>query len=457
MLRGLSLICSAFARALVALCLFSELLAAQDGWTPIEIPLIEDNRDRPAPDSADRTAMPQTSYLSIQTPDPRTIRPRPLTQTEMDYAHTAWAYFEQNTHPVTGLVPSVRNFKSMTLWDEGGYLLALTSAFKLGIIARAEAENRLTRAFQSLAKLPIYKGVVPNKAYNIETLAMTDYANKPKPDGIGYSALDIMRLMSGILVVTQTFPEFTPLAQLIVDRWNLPALTQDGKFMGLAILHKTHKRRVQEGRIGYEQYAGVTGLILGLPVATAAQFAPILRWQQYFDIRLPADKRTARTHGVSAVTTSEPFLLEVLEYGWRDETFDVAMAVFRAHLFRHARTGQLTSLSEDHIKGAPYFAYNAILVDFEPFRSVTASRKDASDKRGFSAKAALGWWALTDHPYTHELLRNVEDLQTEHGWMAGKFEADMSPNEIYTLNTNAVILQALHYKAFGPLYRFSAG
>jgi hypothetical protein len=387
-------------------------------------------------------------------PDPLTLLPSPLTPQEMEFARTAWAYFEQNTHPVTGLVPSVRKFKSMTLWDEGGYVLALVSAHNLGIIPRAEAVNRLTTAIGSLATLPLYKGMVPNKAYDIEKLIMTDYANKPKPKGIGYSALDVMRLMSGLLVASQTFPELFPMIQLVVQRWDLDALAWNDRFAGVALLHKKYATRVQEGRIGYEQYAGVTGKILGLPVEQAYHYAPILRWQQYFNIRLPADTRTAKTHGVSAVTTSEPFLLEALEFGWRAESYQVASAVFAAHLLRYEKTGQLTALSEDHIKGPPYFAYNGILVDYEPFKSVTASRKDVSDKRGISAKASFGWWAVTRHPYTEELLAEIAQLQTPEGWMAGLFEHDMSKNEILTLNTNAMILESLHYKAFGPLYKF---
>jgi hypothetical protein len=189
-------------------------------------------------------------------------------------------------------------------------------------------------------------------------------------------------------------------------------------------------------------------------VQTAYTYAPILRWQQYFDIRLPGDKRTAHTHGVSAVTTSEPFLLDALEYGWRSESYTVGMAVFNAHLLRYQRTGILTALSEDHIKGPPYFAYNSILVDSEPFISVTAKRKNVSDKRGLSTKGSFGWWALTRHPYTFKLIEAVTGLQTDGGWMAGLFEADMSPNRIITLNTNAVILESLHYKAFGSLYKY---
>ena len=167
----------------------------------------------------------------------------------MEYAHTAWAYFQQNTHPVTGLVPSVRKFKSMTLWDEGGYVLALVSAYKLGIISRGEAVNRLTKAISSLANLPLYKGIVPNKAYNIEQLTMTDYANKPKPKGIGYSALDIMRLMSGMLVASQKFPELFPLIQLVVQRWDLKALALDDRFAGVGLLHKNMRNAFKKGAL----------------------------------------------------------------------------------------------------------------------------------------------------------------------------------------------------------------
>lgn len=430
--------------------------AASDGWQPLTLQSTQPSENAAVfePLTLGETGgQGGVNYFTMRAPDPRKQLPRPLTTREMQYARTAWRYFEAGTHPKTGLPPSVLKFKSTTLWDQGGYLLALTSAYKLGIISRTQATARLGSALISLGNLPLYKGVAPNKAYNIETLAMTDYANKPVPHGIGYSALDIMRLMSGLLVVTQTFPEYSPVAQRIVNRWDLAKLAKGGRFQGVAILHKQYERGVQEGRIGYEQYAAVTGKILGLNVDLAYQFAPILRWQRYFDIALPADNRTQSTHGVSAVTTSEPFLLEVLEYGWRPETFKVAWAVFQAQLYRHQRTGILTALSEDHIKGPPYFAYNSILVDFEPFASVTAGRKNVSEKRTISAKGSIGWWAITDHPYTYELLTAIEGLQTENGWYAGLFEADMSQNAILTLNTNAVILEALHYRSLGPLYR----
>lgn len=375
----------------------------------------------------------------------------PLTPLERSFAQTAWRYFEANTDVKTGLVPSVERFPSMTMWDQGAYFLAVVSAYKLGLISKPEAVSRLSLALQSLQNLPLYKGWLPNKAYNTSTLRMTDYTNTPTPKGIGWSALDIMRLIAGLFAASQTFPEVLADAQVVIERWNLQQLVEGGRFRGLAVRGQLNGRYVQEGRIGYEQYAGRTGMKIGLPVQLAAAYDPIVRWQEYYDIRLPGDIRTRETHGISAVTTSEPFILEALEYGWRPSAFEVSTHVFEAQIFRYIRTGYLTALSEDHMRGAPYFAYHTVLVDHQPFVSVTAQRADVSNRRAISLKAAFGWWALMRHPYTVQLIQAMVHLQTERGWYAGLFEADMSVNKILTLNTNAVILEALHYKALGPL------
>ena len=375
------------------------------------------------------------------------------TEQEMAWARTAWSYFVVNAHPETGLVAAVNNFNSTTLWDEGGYFLAIVAAFRLGILPEQEAKARASKALDSLAAIPLFQGRLPNKVYNTGTLRMTDYANKETPNGVGWSALDIMRLMSGMLIVTQQFPDLMPKAQQVINRWNMDLLASEGRFQGIAVNGSANNKFVQEGRIGYEQYAGVIGLELGLPVELASRYYPILRHQRYHDILIPGDIRTKETHGVSSVTTSEPFLLEALEFGWRPASIPVARAVYEAQMFRYQQTGHLTALSEDHIKGKPYFAYNAVLMDHTPFISITAKRVNVSDKRGISTKASFGWWALMQDDYSNKLLNAVKHLQSDRGWYAGLFESDLSANEILTLNTNAVVLESLHYKNFGPLFQ----
>lgn len=146
------------------------------------------------------------------------------TEEELEWARTAWSYFVANEHLKTGLVAAVNKFNSTTLWDEGGYFLAIVSAFRLGAIEEAEAKARLCKAFKSLAKIPLFQDKLPNKVYNTGTLKMTDYANKPTPEGVGWSALDIMRLLSGMLVATQQFPNLTEQAQGVINRWDMSLL-----------------------------------------------------------------------------------------------------------------------------------------------------------------------------------------------------------------------------------------
>lgn len=374
-----------------------------------------------------------------------------LSALEAEFARTAWRYFETTTDPNTGLVRSTLKFPSTTLWDQGGYLLAVVSAQRLGLITRQDAVTRMDLALHSLAQMPLNNGTFPNKAYNTETLQMTDYANKAVPNGIGYSALDIMRLISGMIAVEQAFPEIAKLSQFVRNSWPLHDLVVDGRYHSTTTVGSRSKGLHQEGRIGYEQYAGRVGIQIGLEVAPAAAFSPILRWHEHQGVRIPGDLRNAKTHGIDAVTTSEPFLLEALEYGWRPELRQVASAVFLAQLHRYNTTGKPTALSEDHIAGAPYFAYGGILVGNRPFETVTPRRKVVNEKRRVSTKASFGWWALTNHDYATLLVNMVAPLQTEYGWQAGIFEEDGTPNTIVTLNTNAVVLQALHYRAFGPL------
>ena len=92
-------------------------------------------------------------------------------------------------------------------------------------------------------------------------------------------------------------------------------------------------------------------------------------------------------------------------------------------------------------------------MDHTPFISITAKRVNVSDKRGISTKASFGWWALMQDDYSNKLLNAVKHLQSDLGWYAGLFESDLSANEILTLNTNAVVLESLHYKNFGPLFQ----
>ena len=65
-----------------------------------------------------------------------------------------------------GLVNSTDGYPSATIWDEASALLATFSAYRLGILPRARYDALISQALSSLARLPLYEGVLPNKAYN---------------------------------------------------------------------------------------------------------------------------------------------------------------------------------------------------------------------------------------------------------------------------------------------------
>ena len=106
------------------------------------------------------------------------LKTRELNAKEKEWAKVAWRYFENNYNENTGMVNSVDKYPSTTLWDSGNYLSALIAAHDLGIITKEEFDRRLDAILSTLATLPLYKGKLPNKAYNTQTLQMTDYANK---------------------------------------------------------------------------------------------------------------------------------------------------------------------------------------------------------------------------------------------------------------------------------------
>lgn len=62
--------------------------------------------------------------------------PLPASQqgADMQAARIAWRYFQNNISPETGLVASVDNYPSTTMWETGSLFDAILSAERLGLI-----------------------------------------------------------------------------------------------------------------------------------------------------------------------------------------------------------------------------------------------------------------------------------------------------------------------------------
>jgi uncharacterized protein DUF3131 len=354
---------------------------------------------------------------------------------------TAWAFFNRFTDLRTGFAPASDFHAGLSPWEMGATLLAITSADRLGLITRSEATTRVSQCLESLTSLPLCPNGLPTRQYCAKTLDALD--------SNGWSARSILRLVAGFIITAHHQPTLAPEISMIMNRWSLDRLLDKGRLWSG---HDTGGKAEMFGDsfLGYEQYAARAACLINLPAEPALDPRPILRAQDYLGHALPGDKRLAGA--IKPVITSEPFTLEAMEFGWRQDMLDLAVTLYLAQKARFKDTGTLTCLSEDALDTAPWFAFHAILAGQTPFASRASDGADLSHLRCLSTKAAFAWGALLPTPYSQKLLDAISDLGTPTGWQTGIYEASGRVNRALSLNTNAAVLEALHYKAFGPLF-----
>lgn len=397
------------------------------------------------------------SGLAIKT-SPLQLKPvkqRPLSDAEFQMGVTAWQYFQKNTQTSTGLVNAVDGFPSTTLWDQASYLLGLISAYRLGIIKSKEFDSRLGNALVSIAAWSLFDDKLPNKVYNTETLEKTDYTNMASENGVGWSALDVARMIVPLEIVIRSYPRHSSAAQRILGSWQLQELVAGGALQGARIDAKTGQtERVQEGRLGYEEYAARAAALIALDTGTAARHDLNIRQTSIYDIEIISDRRDLRAFGASNFVLSEPYILTALELGLDQHAAELAHRILQVQQLRYLDTGIPTAVSEDHIDQEPFFLYNSILVNGKTWVSVSETGEMFNNLKTLSTKAAIAWDMIYDTEYTAVLRREAQKTRSPgSGWFAGIYESDGRINQAATANTNGIILEALHYRVFGPLFQ----
>jgi hypothetical protein len=385
---------------------------------------------------------------------PATPAPRALTVQERQWAQAAWTYFKNNYQPSTGLANSVDQYPASTMWDTGSYLMALISAERLGLIAEAEFDDKMSRALASMARIPLFDGKLPNKNYNTISLAMVDYTNQPSVRGLGWSAIDVGRLLTPLNIVVWNFPRHSGEVKTLLKRWDLNLLLQKGQLHGAAVDAGDQTVYLQEGRFGYEQYSAKSFALMGLDVNNALSYYDHLKLVSIDSVSVPTDDRRADQYHAHVYAVSEPYILDGLEYGWDASSRIFARRLYQAQINRYKRTGVLTAVSEDNLDQAPYFAYNTVWADGKAWNTITDEGKDVSDFRSLSTKAAIGWMVLYRDDYTQRLANAMQGLfDPSKGWYAGRYERDGRPNRALTANTNAIVLESLCYLQNGIAVR----
>jgi len=228
----------------------------------------------------------------------------PLTAKEFAMAKAAWAYFDAHTEKSTGLANAVGDFPSTTMWDTASYISALVSARELGIITKQEFDRRTIKLLATLRSLDLFRGEMPNKVYHTKTGAKVAYNNKPGE--VGYSGMDVGRLLIWLKIIEQRYPYLANAADNVPLRWNFcNAVSDHGYLHSAGIDPKTGQTtRYREGRLGYEEYAAKGYGLWGFRTDRASRAYPF-EIREIYTVHVPFDARDPRSTGQFPIEAAE--------------------------------------------------------------------------------------------------------------------------------------------------------
>jgi hypothetical protein len=360
-------------------------------------------------------------------------------------AAVAWKQFERLWEPSTGLAKATFDYDKLTTWDIGSVIAGLYSAHILGLISRDEYHARMCRTLETLAEIPIFENAVFNKLYDSRTAAMVGRNGAVSAKGYAWSATDLGRFLLWLAIVARADPVHSELATRIAKRLKYERVVADGYLFGEEVSSSGRKRRFQEGRIGYEQYAARGFALWGQDVEMALEMNTHSAPLTVLGVELLRDTRRLDR------LTSEPFVLLGLEVGWTPDEAALARNVLAVQERRYQQTKLVTIASEDAVGIPPhFFYYNCIYCSGRAFViEVSEPGRRYSIPRWVSTKATFGWHALLPSSYTELALQRVARGRTTIGWSSGVFEGSGGATRSYDINTAAVILEAAAYRKLG--------
>lgn len=387
-----------------------------------------------------------------------------LTEREMEMARIAWKYFENNIQESTGLVNAVNDYPSTTLWDTASYLGGLVAAYELGIVNREEFSRRMVKILKTFNSLDFFRGELPNKVYHTQTAEKVNYSNQPGE--IGYSALDLGRLLIWLEIIKNRYPEFSNAIDNFILRWNFCNVVDERGLMYGAIVGPDQETvYVQEGRLGYEEYAAKGFQLWDLNTDLASRPEPFNVMATY-GVEIPYDSRDPRILDAHNYVVTESYVLDAIEFNWdlvgdyssNDNTHtDTVTArfgdlIYEAQVARYRATGILTARTEHQLDGPPYFVYDTIYTDGYAWNTITEDGRHVPEFAAVALKGALGMWAVWKTPYTDLLFDAIADLyDPQKGFYEGLYENGNGVIETFTANNNGIMLAALLYKQQGKL------
>jgi hypothetical protein len=370
---------------------------------------------------------------------------------EHQWARTAWRYVENNTDYDTGLVNGMDRAPVFTVWNAADALAAVVAARELEVIDAREFDLRLSRLLGFLATMDLSGGQLPNKAYHAVTGKMVGFDGSP--NDIGWSAIDIGRLLLWLQIVAQRHPGHAEYVDRVVLRWTFCDVIDDcGTLYGTA-REGGQVQRYQEGRLGYEQLAAAGFAAWGFDTRRSASWANT-QVANIYGIPVRHDARDPRTTFAQAPVLTMPFVLMGVELGWRDpEARAQADTLYRVQEERWRREQQLTARSDWQTRQPPYVVLDSVFASGYAWNTLGGDGKEYEQLALVNTRAAFGMWALWPGEYTQRLLDAVRWMyDPDRGWFEGRLEAGGAPQSNITLSTNAAVLEILLFKSRGALY-----
>lgn len=376
-----------------------------------------------------------------------------LCSKDLEMAQIAWQYFENNYNPETGLYNAADKYPSTTMWDTGSALAATIAAHDFGIIDDKTFDERIRTMFKTLNSMELFNKEAPNKVYHTIKGEMVDYRNQPTPDGIGVSTLDLARLISWLNTLSCMYPKYAYPAQQVIKRWDMTRLISKGQMYGLyRDPISKNISVVQEGRLGYEQYAGKIFRDLGYDQRVSAVYDNEYRETiNIYDVPIAYDRRDPRDLGAYNYVVTESYAMDAIENGIDAENRPLLDNIYKVQKRRWEETGIVTAVSEDNIDQKPYFLYNTIFTAGLPWNTTTDKGVRYDNLKTTSIKAAMSMALLyPDDSYSKELAYTISSAyDPERGWYSGIYESGGGYNKAITANTNGIIMSLLLYKKYG--------
>jgi hypothetical protein len=378
---------------------------------------------------------------------PCELRCAPSTE-ELKMAKIAWKYIENNYNEKTGLINAAHMFPSAATWDWANAVYALYAAKKFCLIDEVKYEKMMNQFLTTMQTMQLFNNELPNKTYNTKTAQMVDYRNKVQKDGIGWSAADLARLLSSLNMIEQCEQNLAPQIEKLTLRFRYcRALSVEGDLYG-GSFNEGHLSIAHEALTGYEEYLA-RGYELWGHNASEARSYKFVKEVDVYGVKIPTDTRPFFSNFVE----SEPFWYLGFEYGVDDkESGRYIKNMYKVQEERYKRTGQLTAVTEDNIDRRPYFLFNTVYTNSEPWKTINQMGEDYDEYKTVSTKAGIGIHYLFNTPYSNQVFNYLKNnYDPAKGYYAGIYEKLPGANKAMTLNTNSIILEAMLSSKMGPL------